>query len=531
MIKIIKKVPLYPFLVALYPFLFFLSTNIDVVKPQESFRSLLIALSGSVIVFVFFLLILRDIQLAALYTLVIILFLFLVFFFIYAPLYRFLRQILIFDFELGRHRYLIPFFTLLFMVITVGVLSFRRRIPKKVMSRILEFGNFLTILLILIPISSILLDKIGSVLKKEEPLSLPPIDQIQHENLSKTPDIYYIILDMNTNENVLRKLFDYDDSGFTKGLEELGFFVTRCSQSNYDKTIFSLTSSLNFDFVQNLDFSSTKSDRSIGIQHSAIRRMLENAGYKTYAFETGYWYTELLDADYLIKPVSDALESLKYPGVNTYESLILSISAGQLLYENRDSLAKPIQAMIDAPYMRHRQVVLKILNTLPELPYEPGPKFVFAHVLAPHPPFVFDKNGNPAFRRTPYTVEKDPEFGPGYGFEAFKQPYVDEVTYIHNQMLEIVRKIIKNSKTPPIIIIQGDHGIPSLEDQGAQFQILNAYYFPGIPDPGFYDTLSPVNSFRLLLNAYFGGHYPLLPDYSFQTEETLILVKEPYPCQ
>jgi hypothetical protein len=43
--------------------------------------------------------------------------------------------------------------------------------------------------------------------------------------------------------------------------------------------------------------------------------------------------------------------------------------------------------------------------------------------------------------------------------------------------------------------------------------ILNAYYLPG-EESRLYPTITPVNTFRIILDAYFGQDYPLLPDVS-----------------
>ncbi len=45
-------------------------------------------------------------------------------------------------------------------------------------------------------------------------------------------------------------------------------------------------------------------------------------------------------------------------------------------------------------------------------------------------------------------------------------------------------------------------------------KILNAYFLPGESDGLLYPSISPVNTFRVILNLYFGGQYPLLEDIS-----------------
>ena len=69
-----------------------------------------------------------------------------------------------------------------------------------------------------------------------------------------------------------------------------------------------------------------------------------------------------------------------------------------------------------------------------------------------------------------------------------------------------------------MIIIQGDHGpLPDLTEEASQrLPILNAYYLPGIQmDNVLYPSISPVNSFRVVLNSYFGQTLPLLEDRSY----------------
>ena len=153
---------------------------------------------------------------------------------------------------------------------------------------------------------------------------------------------------------------------------------------------------------------------------------------------------------------------------------------------------------------------LDVLGTVPGIP---GPKFVYLHLSSPHPPWVFDSAGS-------YKNEDD--LYPGY---------TDAVAYLDKRMPDILRNIIAKSKVPPIIILQGDHGYAA-GVQYARLLNLNAYYLPGNGKQLVYPTITPINSFRLIFNAYFGGKYPMLADkgYWLGTGDHTNLIEVPNTC-
>jgi hypothetical protein len=150
----------------------------------------------------------------------------------------------------------------------------------------------------------------------------------------------------------------------------------------------------------------------------------------------------------------------------------------------------------DARDQAHRERILYTLERLGELPALPGPKFVFAHIVAPHWPHVFGPNGE--------KVHEHPDSTSGYR---------NQVIFINKQVLPLLEKIIAASATPPVVLLQGDHGavVESLEQR---MSILSAYFLPGsrldLPE-----DISPVNSFRVVFNAYFGAKLPLLENAAY----------------
>jgi hypothetical protein len=105
----------------------------------------------------------------------------------------------------------------------------------------------------------------------------------------------------------------------------------------------------------------------------------------------------------------------------------------------------------------------------------------------------------------------------------FARAYKDQSIFITRRIHETIDRILAESPEPPIIIVQSDHGselnldLESLKntDLHERMGILNAYYFPDGRYEWLYDSISPVNSFRVMLNTYFGAYLPLLPDRSY----------------
>ena len=102
-----------------------------------------------------------------------------------------------------------------------------------------------------------------------------------------------------------------------------------------------------------------------------------------------------------------------------------------------------------------------------------------------------------------------------YTLDKYVLGFQMQIPFI-NQMLEkSIKTLLAESAVPPIIILQTDTG-PLYTSGSDHFKILNAYYLPGHTDM-LYSDISPVNTFRVVFNAYFGTTYPLLEDVSYNS--------------
>jgi hypothetical protein len=264
----------------------------------------------------------------------------------------------------------------------------------------------------------------------------------------------------------------------------------------------SLASALNFNYISALsDRFTPGSDDRTGldtlIHQSAARQSLEKAGYKTVVFATGFLATELTDADYFLGP------GYSWGELNEFEALLMETTFARLIQDGNRF------GMQTSGSERFRERTLFALDKLDELSYIPGPKFVFVHIIAPHPPYVFGPTGGPV---------EPAEVGTTKTQEGAAH-YRDQAIYISSRIAELVPQIIANSATPPIIVIQGDHGPTVASSPRARMSNLNAYFLPGV-DASIHPTITPVNTFRIIFNTYFAQNLELLDDVSLYSEYT-----------
>ena len=314
------------------------------------------------------------------------------------------------------------------------------------------------------------------------------------------PDIYYIILDSYVRSDLLKSRYHADNGAFLGELSRLGFFVADRARSNYAWTHPSLASSLNFTYLDSLaEAIGPESDNGgplLGmIQNSRLVDFLRRRGYTTASFASGDVGTDLARADVHFAPRRSLTE---FQGILVNTTLL------------RDVLILMHRSSID----RHRDRVLYTLWNLPKAGLGRHPVFVFAHVLSPHRPIIF---------RAP-------------GLSRDVGSYGGQVLYLNAILAEVVRRILAQSPRPPIIVLQADHGLREAITWGdsARSQLLERhaiFYAVHLPPPDvrrqppveLYDSISPVNTFRVILSRYFDTTMALLPDKSYYS-----LLERPY---
>lgn len=499
-----------------------------------AYRSILISLFFTTLLFLLFRLFLHDWHKAGL-----IVTLILIFIFSYGHIFAYIEDAKILGLNIGRHRVLM----MLVLIILVSVFVWLVR-TKRQLSGVSQAINIVGIVALIFPLFQLATFEIrASTVSSSESGSSTEVKALQTDLSGLSipdgeipPDIYYIILDTYTRDDTLKTYFQIDNSAFLSSLEDMGFYVARCSQSNYALTQPSLASSLNMDYLEALDVKKVNEPTFINsiLRNNATRQTLERLGYKIVVTESGFSPTEWDDADVYLTTNRGVGKAILTGGINPFEAILLKTSMGLFLYEYKPQFSYRVQSFLDTAYTEHRSRILFALEELSEVYKIQGPKFVFAHILIPHSPFIFGQNGEIIGRKHPFTLNDDEEIREP---EKYRKGYRDQLLYVNSRILPIVQAIISRSKISPIIILQGDHGTKAqVSSRNARMTILNAYYFPGNEKNALYPTITPVNTFREIFNLYFGGDLPLLKDVSYfsqygdRNKSTIIMPNERLNC-
>ncbi len=319
-------------------------------------------------------------------------------------------------------------------------------------------------------------------------------------------DVYYLIFDRYANERTLRDMYGFDNSAFTGWLSDRGFAVIHDALANYPQTTHSLGSSMNMtyldDFAQEVGVDSGDWGplRAL-MNNSELSQTFQSIGYK-YVHIGSWWAPTWSD------PTAD--KNYTYGGLDEFSAAFRDATAWGAVSEH-------LGLGPDFPHQQWERVHFQV-DALHQVAADPGPTFTFTHFTLPHPPYVFHADGSYASPDSHRSVE---------------EAYLDQLRYTNTLIEGLLGDLLSAPGPAPIIVIQSDEG-PHPPDQDSleevlhmswatapqqeldrKLRILNAYYLPGDPAEKPYPTITPVNSFRLIFDDYFGGHMPLLPDRTY----------------
>ena len=318
------------------------------------------------------------------------------------------------------------------------------------------------------------------------------------------PDILHVVVDGMGRADVLEDTFGIDQEHSSQ-LSAAGLHTAPDAVANYPYTYQALAAMLNMQYLDGLSSPLAGSqDRRPFVQligESSVVRSLKGRGYQFVLIGSGADVT----AEH---PLADTSVNCgpTFPGL--FESALLAIS--------------PLRGigLWDYFYDAHRARIASSIDYLRRLP--PGgskPRFLLAHLLLPHPPFLFGPSGARPNPRRAFSGQ-DGAYYPGTADE-YREGYKQQAIYALQQIADIVRHVRDVSPHGLVVIVNGDHG-PGLQFDDSKITevgirermtILLATSWPdGSPHP---ELRSPVNVYRVLFGAQFHVSLPILGDRSF----------------
>lgn len=305
---------------------------------------------------------------------------------------------------------------------------------------------------------------------------------------SAKPDIYCFFVDEFASLETIAGIFHYDNSAFAERMRAAGFFIADQSRSSSIWTPEAIASVLNMEKVP------AKTDPALLIRQNRISRFLKEQGYTIVDFP----YEGLTALD-------DSQQHYFYDQERAsifFNDFYRTLAEMSILYP----LVEKWQKGDDKYSLFFRRRVLYVFEQMPAIVKLAGPKFVLVHLFSPHAPFVFDRQGGAvaAEHATDYSERKY---------------YLDQYLYISRRLAETVEMILKNSATPPIIIVQSDHGyrgsfrkpLLHIVPEAEKRKIFLSLHLPGYPYATLDAALAPTQVFRLILNRYFGQNLAEAP--------------------
>ena len=422
------------------------------------------------------------------------------------------------------------FYTLVLFFIARWLGTFANRLLMHPRWKHLDFGGGLTIAISLAFLLQ-LTPVVHTAITEWPQFFYRPTALAATSSATSKPDVYYIVPDRYTSQNVLSSQFGFDNSEFTSFLQKNGFSVNPDAHQNYPYTTMSIASTMNANYHTDMvehfagADSQTVEPYQDSIRYSAVIQQFKAQGY-TFD-QLGSWYeasNQAPLADHSYQPEGLLTVFGHTFTLNTFAKSQLTDSFFWRIIQSGLSLGN--FKVLDYSTISEADATTYKLKTLKDLANQPaGGRFIFTHLLVPHDPYYFNADGS---------LNANPS-NDNVG-EPIKAKYVNQVQYINTQLEQIVNEINTNSNGQAVIIIQSDEGpYPavlnqeqfdgdevgselatgnmlnwSVQDLKMKYGILAAYHIPQASAADLAQGSDSVNIFRTVFNTYFQTKLPYL---------------------
>ncbi len=380
-----------------------------------------------------------------------------------------------------------------FVVICTGIILLFSRVNRQTSGLLLKFWMIFIVIVTLYDVGSFFISN------KREKKYLKVPKKFEKISLVEKPGIFFLLFDMYPSDTVSKKYLHFDNADLNYFLKEKDFFVTGNAHALSQETYYSLGSTLSLEPLDYLQDNAIKEYKKKlialkNIEYSAVPDNFEKSGY--------------IFRNYSVFNILGQPSPLQFNLNYHLENVLTAATFYNRLYESIEPDFILANRNIDINFLK-RSWSHKVKNDLSKLtsefnlllenyPMTKKPSFNYFHFMMPHPPLIYDSSGKENSVKNMY----------GYnGFDKTIANYTGFIKYTNNEIKKMVNTIFEHAGKNVIIIIQGDHGYRGYSDRfpdELRSGILNAVYLPGKNYTGFTDTMSPIETFQLILKNQFG---------------------------
>ena len=389
------------------------------------------------------------------------------FFFYFGYVQDALKGIVFFGLPFDKTSILTTISIISFIILTICILKSKKNLESPV-----KIINVVTITIIIVVVI---------------PLMIP-------NSFATTPNVYHIILDEYTDNEILNKKFGYDNTEFLKFLEKNEFYVPEKVFSTSPSTPHELNAILNMKYPEKFDWVSENYE---SMNNNVVMSIFSEHDYTIIETNSMMRYKNFSDVDQKLCYDTNFINS-------EFLDQILNKSIIRYFMEKHQENTR-------------RDTVRCTFNELTEIPLKiDKPTYVFSHLYVPHPPFLFGKNGE----------NITPNHRDISGLQSWQNPdgYVNQLVYATTETSNVVKSIVEKDPSA-IIIIQGDTGTLTGIDLNSEktfndvFQQRSILYAIRISENADLQEINPVNTYRIIFNHIFNSNYDYLETSNFEIND------------
>lgn len=321
--------------------------------------------------------------------------------------------------------------------------------------------------------------------------AVAPDDGIaESAELRRPANVWFFLADGYARADVVEEQTGLDVGPFVDDLTDRDFVVSAHANANYPVTFLSIASTLSMEYLADDTVPMTSLDpfhaRMRG--DNAVRASFAALGYASVHAHSGFLddmaCTDLADlclGDGAVLTETDWAFLNKTP-LGEVVGQVTGVRRLALTADPEHVVAQVIGAEVGEPY------------------------FVFAHLLAPHQPYV---------RRADCSLRQDVTFD--IGASADPDGYAGAAACLNRQLVAAFDAILARDPDA-VIVLQGDHGTKFAYEPGQRMPILSAIRLPEACRSSVPDDLSSVNTFRVVFGCLTTAELPLLENRAYWVE-------------